>query len=152
MKQNINIEAEKNELVLRNKAGDYAIIPAKFRKEVQDMIKDGCHGCVDALVDTLPVMEDYAQDGTLLPNNKTVKVNQNNEVKEYNTSSQEYRDLYNSGKLMNYDENTDTYIAAKPLEEVTVTAEAPQWLKDKREYEKNNPKKDYINKTNSFDS
>ena len=146
MKQNINIEAEKNELVLRNKAGDYAIIPAKFRKEVQDMIKDGCHGCVDALVDTLPVMEDYAQDGTLLPNNKTVKVNQNNEVKEYNTSSQEYRDLYNSGKLMNYDENTDTYIAAKPLEEVTVTAEAPQWLKDKREYEKNNPKKDYINK------
>lgn len=146
MKQNINIEAEGSELILKNKAGDYVIIPKKYRTKVQDMIKEGCHSCIDSLVETLPVMEDYAQDGTLFPNNETVKVNQNNEVKEYNTSSQEYRDLYNSGRLMNYDKNTDTYIAAKPLEEVTVTAEAPQWLKYKREYEKNNPKKDYINK------
>ena len=67
MKQNINIEAEGNELVLKNKAGDYVIIPKKYRTEVQDMIKDGCHKCIDSLVETLPVMEDYAQDGSLLP-------------------------------------------------------------------------------------
>ena len=72
---------------------------------------------------------DYADDGSVFPNNKIVKVNQNNEVKEYNTSSQEYRDLYNSGKLMNYDKNTDTYTAT-PLKEVVVTAKAPQGLKD----------------------
>lgn len=70
MKQNINIEAEGNELVLKNKAGDYVIIPKKYRTEVQGMIKDGCHGCIDNLVDTLPVMEDYAEDGSLIPNDK----------------------------------------------------------------------------------
>ena len=73
MKQNINIEAEGNELVLKNEAGDYVIIPKKYRKEVQDMIKDGCHGCIDALVETLPVMEDYAQDGSLLPDWDKIK-------------------------------------------------------------------------------
>jgi hypothetical protein len=67
MKQNINIEAEGSELILRNKAGDYVIIPKKYRTEVQGMIKDGCHGCIDALVDTLPVMADYAPDGSLIP-------------------------------------------------------------------------------------
>ena len=77
MKQNINIEAEGNELVLKNKAGDYVIIPKKYRKEVQDMIKDGCHGCIDALVETLPVMEDYAQDGSLLPDWDKVKATLN---------------------------------------------------------------------------
>lgn len=65
MKQNINIEAEGNELILKNKAGDYVIVPKKYRLEVQDMIKENCHGCIDKLVETLPVMEDYAQDGSL---------------------------------------------------------------------------------------
>lgn len=65
MKKNINIEAEGNELVLKNKAGDYVIIPKKYRLEVQDMIKKKCYGCIDNLVETLPVMEDYAQDGSL---------------------------------------------------------------------------------------
>ena len=73
MKQNINIEAEGNELVLKNKANDYVIIPKKYRKEVQDMIKEGCHDCIDKLVETLPVMEDYAQDGSLLPDWDKVK-------------------------------------------------------------------------------
>lgn len=70
MKQNINIEAEGNELVLKNKAGDYVIIPKKYRIEVQDMIKENCHGCIDKLVETLPVMEDYALDGSIIPNDK----------------------------------------------------------------------------------
>ena len=66
MKQNINIEAEGSELILKNKVGDYVIIPKKYRTEVQDMIKDGCHSCIDALVETLPVMADYAEDGTIV--------------------------------------------------------------------------------------
>ena len=65
MKQNLNIEAEGKELILKNKAGDYVIIPKKYRTEVQGMIKDGCHGCIDSLVETLPVMSDYAEDGSL---------------------------------------------------------------------------------------
>lgn len=70
MKQNINIEAEGNELILKNKAGDYVIVPKKYRLEVQDMIKENCHGCIDKLVETLPMMEDYALDGSVIPNDK----------------------------------------------------------------------------------
>ena len=75
MKQNIKIEAEGSELVLKNKAGDYVIIPKKYRTEVQDMLKDGCHGCIDNLVDTLPVMEDYAEDGSLYPEEPVINPN-----------------------------------------------------------------------------
>ena len=67
MKQNINIEAEGSELILKNKAGDYVIIPKKYRTEVQGMIKDGCHGCIDSLVETLPIASQYAQDGSWFP-------------------------------------------------------------------------------------
>lgn len=73
MKQNMNIEAEGNELILKNKAGDYVIIPKKYRLEVQDMIKENCHGCIDKLVETLPVMEDYALDGSIIPSWDKVK-------------------------------------------------------------------------------
>lgn len=66
MKNNIIIEAENNELILKNSHDDYVIIPKKYRIEVQDMIKDGCYGCIDALVETLPVMADYAEDGTIV--------------------------------------------------------------------------------------
>lgn len=64
--KNMNIEAEGSELILKNKAGDYVIIPKRFRREVQDMIKDNCHSCIDALVEKLPVMEDYAEDGSVI--------------------------------------------------------------------------------------
>ena len=84
MKQNINIEAEGSELVLRNKAGDYVIIPKKYRTEVQDMIKDGCHGCIDSLVETLPVAAEYAEDGTVVSALYTQKTGKN-----WNTAKQE---------------------------------------------------------------
>ena len=61
------IEAEGSELILRNEHGDYAIIPKKHRLEVSDMVKEGCNKCIDSLVETLPVMADYAGDGTLIP-------------------------------------------------------------------------------------
>lgn len=84
MKQNINIEAEGNELILKNKAGDYVIIPKKYRIEVQDMIKDNCHGCIDKLVETLPVMADYAEDGTVVSTLYTQRTG-----KDWTTAKQE---------------------------------------------------------------
>ena len=65
-----NIEVEGGEIAIRNENGDIVIIPKKYRTEVQGMIKDGCHGCIDRLVETLPVMADYAEDGSLLPDDK----------------------------------------------------------------------------------
>ena len=144
MKQNIKVEAEHNELILENSHGDKVIIPANKRNWVKQKLSEGCHDCIDSLVETLPVASQYAQDGSVYPPNTKVKVSHNNQIKEYDISSPEYRDLYNSGKLMSYDKTTDTY-SATPLKEVTITAEAPEWLKYKREYEKTNPKSNYIN-------
>lgn len=67
MKTINKIEAEGGELVLRNSAGDIIIVPKKYRQEVQDMVKEGCFGCIDNLASTLPVMDEYAEDGTLIP-------------------------------------------------------------------------------------
>jgi hypothetical protein len=60
------VEVEGGELALKNSFGDIVIIPKKNRVEVEGMIKDKCWDCVDAFVDTLPVMEDYAEDGTIV--------------------------------------------------------------------------------------
>ena len=143
MYKNIKVEAEHNELILENSHGDIVIIPANKRNWVKQKLSEGCHNCIDSLVETLPVASQYAGDGSVYPPNTKVKVNQNNQIKEYDISSLEYRDLYNSGKLTRYDKNTDTYTAT-PLKEVTITAEAPQWLKDKRNLEKKYSKDWYI--------
>lgn len=143
MYKNIKVEAEHNELILENSHGDKVIIPANKRNWVKQKLLEGCHNCIDSLVETLPVASQYAGDGSVYPPNTKVKVNENNQIKEYDISSPEYKNLYNSGKLMSYDKNSDTYTAA-PLKEVVVTAEAPQWLKDKRKYESQYTKDWYI--------
>ena len=93
-----NIEAEKDELVLQNESGTYAIIPANKREEVKRLLSEGCYDCIDRIVESLPKASDYAQDGTTID------------------------PIYYGG------------IAPT----VTVGAEAPNWLKFKREYEQSN--------------
>ncbi len=66
MKQ-INVEGR--ELALRNSNGDIVIVPKKDRDKVQKLISDKCWDCVDSYVSGLPTMSDYAQDGTVVPNN-----------------------------------------------------------------------------------
>ena len=124
MFKSINVEAENLELILENSNGDKVIIPANKRNWVKQKLSEGCHDCIDSLVETLPVASQYAQDGSVYPPNTKVKVNENNQIKEYDISSPEYKNLYDSGKLMSYDKTSNTYIAT-PLEEVTVTAEVP---------------------------
>lgn len=232
---NKNIEVEGGEIAIRNSHGDLAIIPKNKRNWVKQKLSEGCHDCIDSLVETLPIASQYAHDGSVYPPNKKVQVyngdvkynvkslaprvgsrrnedgtesthlmtyssgdnkyyayptlfqndkqewqqlddkddwaafkeakrrkevfefddeksasefakgSWKNNYKEYDISSPEYKTLYDSGQLTSYDKNTDTYIAT-PLKEVTITAKAPQWLKYKREYEKTNPKSNYINK------
>jgi hypothetical protein len=67
MKKGADIEAEGGELILKNAAGDHVIIPKKYRLEVQDMIKEKCYTCIDAMVERLPIMTDYAENGLLQP-------------------------------------------------------------------------------------
>lgn len=62
------IEVEGGELLIESEEGHYAIIPAKHRIEVQDMIKDGCTDCINNYIQSLPKEKDYAEDGTLIEN------------------------------------------------------------------------------------
>lgn len=52
---------------MKNSAGDYVVIPKKNRQQIKDYLANDCHDCIDNFVDTLPVMSDYAEDGTLIP-------------------------------------------------------------------------------------
>ncbi len=68
------IEVEGGELSLKNSFGDIVIIPKKDRLDIEEMIKNKCWGCIDVFVEGLPVMEDYAQDGSLFPVGQEVDV------------------------------------------------------------------------------
>lgn len=70
---NINIEAENNELILENSFGDKVIIPKEKRTWVQSKLQEKCYDCIDNYVNTLPVMEEYAEDGTTVSNLYTEK-------------------------------------------------------------------------------
>jgi hypothetical protein len=78
------VEVESGELALKNSFGDIVIIPKKNRLEVEGMIKDKCWGCIDAFVDKLPVMEDYAEGGTIVSELYKQKTG-----KDWNTAKQE---------------------------------------------------------------
>lgn len=47
--------------------GHYAVIPAKHRQEVNDMVNEGCNDCINEYIKTLPKESDYAEDGSLYP-------------------------------------------------------------------------------------
>jgi hypothetical protein len=101
-KQNIEVEGE--EILLMSKEGHYAVIPAKHRQEVMDMVKDGCDDCINNYIQTLPKERDYAEDGSLYPEEPII--------------------------------NPDNSIQ---LEEVTLTAEAPTYIKYRQKWAKENP-------------
>ena len=73
-----NIEVEGGELLIQSKEGHYAVIPAKHRQEVMDMVKDGCDDCINSYIQTLPKYSDYAEDGTLIGKIKGSKLNPKN--------------------------------------------------------------------------
>ena len=75
MKRSTNIEAEGGEMILRNSAGDYAIIPKHLRQEVQQLLSNGCYDCIDSIVNSLPTKSDYAADG-LIQGNLTTNIEQ----------------------------------------------------------------------------
>jgi hypothetical protein len=67
MYNKIDINAEHNELILKNSHGDHTIIPADKRAYVQEQLKAGNHAAIDDLVEMLPTLDNYAEDGTVIP-------------------------------------------------------------------------------------
>lgn len=74
----MKIEAQGKEAIIRNSNGDVAIIPIQHVREVMDMIKDGCHGCIDKYVSGLPKASNYAEDGTIIPDDPVINLNNPN--------------------------------------------------------------------------
>ena len=92
----------------------------------------------DILSEHTPIIDNLALDNSdesinnfynpaHTPSN-TVKITKDNQTKNYDVRSKEYKDLYDSGNLTSYDKKTDTYYGA-PLEEVNITEEKPDWMK-----------------------
>lgn len=75
---NIQVEAEKNELILENEFGDKVIIPAKKREWAKKQLDKNNHSALDEYISTLPTMADFAEDGSVIPGdpNKKIKVYQ----------------------------------------------------------------------------
>ena len=65
--KNLQVEVEGKELAIRNSNGDIVIIPKNKANWVKQKLSEGCHGCIDSLVESLPSMSDYAQDGSVIP-------------------------------------------------------------------------------------
>ena len=67
MYRSVKVEAEHNELILKNSNGDFVIIPANKRSWVKKKIEEDCHACIDSLVEKLPIVSQYAEFGGLYP-------------------------------------------------------------------------------------
>jgi hypothetical protein len=67
MAKNKTIEAEGSELILQNSNGDTIIIPKKDRQKILEKLNNNDHAGIDEFASSLPYMEDYAENGTLLP-------------------------------------------------------------------------------------
>lgn len=68
MKDNkLKVEVEGGELALKNSHGDIVIIPKDSREEILSYVDEECWDCIDNFVEGLPLLEDYAEDGSLIP-------------------------------------------------------------------------------------
>jgi hypothetical protein len=95
--KNSNIEVEGGEILIQSKEGHYAVIPAKDRQKLMDMVKDNCDGCINSYIQGLPKEADYAQDGSLLPSWDKVKATLN----PYNWGVTDYTKSGTRGQAFN---------------------------------------------------
>lgn len=51
------INVEGGEFVIRSQNGDIAIVPQKFRVEVEDMINSKCFTCLEKFIASLPQLK-----------------------------------------------------------------------------------------------
>jgi len=140
----MKINAEGGELVLQDELGNTVIIPKDKRTEVLDLIDK--KQSIQHVLEKLPLMEQYAEDGSIIPPDKKVKIQgADGRVTEYSTNSPEYRDLYKKGVITRYDKANDTYVG-QSLPEVSIGTSKPNYMKYQEEYEINTPKSDKVAK------
>jgi hypothetical protein len=62
----MKVTAENNEIVMQNSNGDTIIIPKVHRQKALKYIEEGNYKAIDDLAESLPFMEDYADEGSLI--------------------------------------------------------------------------------------
>ena len=90
------IEAEGQELVLRNTHGDVIIVPKKDRVHMLELLKNKKHSNIDSYANSLPDEKEYADDGT-----KVLR-----KEKKANPTAKELLDI--SEPMLNCTESTQT--------------------------------------------
>jgi hypothetical protein len=67
----MKIEAEGGEVALKNNFGDLIIVPKSLRSQALTALAKGGYAAIDEIAMKLPYMEDYADDGTVIPKGET---------------------------------------------------------------------------------
>jgi len=139
MYKNIKVEAEHNELILENSHGDTVIIPANKRSWVKQKLSEGCHDCIDSLVETLPVASQYAQDGSWFPswmNPKNWGVTDYSDRKDFNTA---YSDARNKGEkeFLYKDKRYNTNYKGTPQQQLKETGLTNSQIQNRSKLNKN---------------
>lgn len=127
---NKNIEVEGGEIAIRNSHGDLAIIPKDKINWVKQKLSEGCHDCIDGLVETLPIASQYAQDGSLFPNGPEPITLISPEGRRINTTTDDefYRMHYNSKMIGDQNEDKswnlkeEIFQESESLPEITVNS------------------------------
>jgi hypothetical protein len=161
MFKNITVEAEQNEIILKNKKGDYVIIPANKRNWVTAKLKQNCHTCIDSLVETLPIASQYAEFGSvysedggiedlLLSKKKAAKTEKNSATFKSDAELEEFvKAKKKLGHRIGY-EDAVRYIKLKDLKDKDlykfVSENVKQGFKmgNEKEWIKEVPNKDYV--------
>ena len=99
--KNTKIEVEGGEILIQSKEGHYAVIPAKHRREVMDMVKDNCDDCINSYIQGLPKEADYAEDGTLISGDDKNKFSYKQEP--YIATQDNTRTVYPQQNKIKYD-------------------------------------------------
>lgn len=174
MYRNIKIEAENNELILKNSKGSHVIIPANKRDWVKARLKANDHQSIDELVSKLPVASNYAEDGTIVPADIAPEEAPGEPISrhlvepleplpsrdiapEFKKNDSLYRQNEKNPNLAvvaevpyarepeMFEPPMDTeYQITTPLPEATITDSKPSWLLYDEEYRKTKTKEAYI--------
>lgn len=65
MYKNTKVEAEHNELILKNNHGDHVIVPANKRLAIKQLLSKKDYSGIDSFVEELPIASNYAEFGSV---------------------------------------------------------------------------------------
>jgi hypothetical protein len=141
------IEAEGGEILLKNSHGDIVIIPKKDKNKIESLVNDGCGECIDSYVNTLPIMKNYAKDGSVIPKGSKIKYQDSKGNTSYiDINSPEYEEMYSNGQIATYDERSDTFIVPE-LAPTIFEAEPSELLKLRRKIQEEYTKDKFIDES-----